>query len=625
MTITRVASSSAKGLLAVAAGAAMLASAALAGNSGRDVTNDRLLNSEAEPENWIHHHGNYETHRYSPLSEVNRDTIGDLVVKWTYAMGDQHGGGQDPVKFRSSGLEGTPLAEDGYVYITTGWGTVSKLDARGGKGQLVWEYDPEADKDWAPSVLCCGINNRGVALGGHMVVSKVIDGRVIALNKADGSLIWEAQVADPGIAETMTGAPLVVNGLVLTGMAGAEFGVRGWVAALDMNTGEEQWRRHTIPAPGEPGNETWKDDHGAWATGGASTWVTGAYDPELNLIYWGTANPGPDWDNEYRPGDNLWSDSTIAFDATTGDFVWGFQHTPNDPYDYDSIAEKTLVDGVINGKFRRAVIHADRNGYVYAMDRVDGSYIWGTVYTDYENWSNGLDENGRPNSYDPNVDVQHYNPGTAAHRGTTTEVGAKGTVEGILCPSHAGAKNWSPTAYNPGTKMYYIPVNESCNRALTIVADPDWDPAVRQWFLGGYPYQTFGDSDPAVQFANGRFGRWVGSVTAIDVTSGNIAWKTHTDYPQYGGLLTTGGGLVFSTYAEGKLVALDALSGEELWEFDMGAGANAPAMTYEVEGRQMISVEVGYGGAHEQWSNDIHPELWLTNVANMLYTFGLHN
>ena len=236
MTITREASRSAvTGLLAVAAGAAMLASAAIAGT----VTQERLLNSEAEPENWIQHHGNYETHRYSSLSQINRDTVGDLVVKWTYGMGDQRGGGADPVKFRSSGLEGTPLAEDGYVYITTGWGRVSKLDARGNRGALVWEYDPEADKDWAPSVLCCGINNRGVALGGDLVFSKVIDGRVIALNKSDGSLVWEAQVADPGIAETMTGAPLVVNGLVLTGMAGAEFGVRGWVAALDMNTGEE--------------------------------------------------------------------------------------------------------------------------------------------------------------------------------------------------------------------------------------------------------------------------------------------------------------------------------------------------------------------------------------------------
>ena len=622
MTFTRDASRSAvTGMFAFVAGAAMLASAALAGN----ITQERLLNSEAEPENWLHHHGNYETHRYSGLQEINRDNVHDLVAKWTYAMGDTHGGGQDPVKFRTSGLEGTPLAEDGFLYITTGWGRVSALDARGGRGQLVWEYDPEPDRDWAPSVTCCGINNRGVALHSTMVLSPVLDGRIIALNKSDGALLWESQVADPGIAEVITGAPLVVNDLVLTGMAGAEFGVRGWVAALDVHTGDEVWRRHTIPAPGEPGNETWKDDHGAWATGGGSTWVTGAYDPELNLIYWGTANPGPDWDNEYRPGDNLWTDSTIAFDATTGDFVWGFQHTPNDPYDYDSIAEKTLVDTMINGKYRKAVIHADRNGYVYAMDRVDGSYIWGTLFVEYENWSNGLDENGRPNSYDPNVDVQHYNPGTAAHRGTTTEVGAKGTVEGILCPSHAGGKNWPPTAYNPTLNYYYIPVLEACNRALTIVADPNWDPAVRQWFLGGYPYQTFGDSDPAVQFANGRFGRWEGSITAIDVGTGKVVFKHMTPFPQNGGLLATAGGLVFSGHMEGAVAAHDARDGTELWRFDVGAGINAPPMSFEAEGRQYIAIEVGYGGAQEQWNNDIHPEMWLSNTSNVLYVFGLHN
>ena len=604
------------GTLAVACGAAMFASVAIAGN----LTQERLNNSEAEPENWLHHHGNYETHRYSGLSEINAGNVHELKVAWTYAMGDTHGGGQDPVKFTVSGLEGTPLAEDGYLYITTGWGRVSKLDARGGRGALLWEYDPEADPDWAPSVTCCGINNRGVALHGNVVLSPVLDGRILALNKTDGSLLWEAQVADPGIAEVITGAPLVINDLVLTGMAGAEFGVRGWIAALDVNTGEEVWRTHTIPAPGEPGNETWKDDSDAWATGGGSTWVTGAYDPELNLVYWGTANPGPDWDSAYRPGDNLWTDSTIAIDATTGEFVWGFQHTPNDPYDYDSIAEKTLVDGMIDGKFRRAVIHADRNGYVYAMDRVDGSYIWGTQFVDELNWTDGLDENGRPNAYDPNVDVQLYNPGTAAHRGTTTEVGAEGTVKGALCPTHAGGKNWSPTAYNPNTNLYYIPVLEGCNRALTIVSDPDWDPAVRQWFLGGYPFQTFADPDPAVEGL--PFGRWKGSIAAIDVATGDVAGKYYVDFPPGGGILTTAGNLVFTGLLDGPVVALDATTLEELWRFDVGAGINAPPITFEAEGKQYVAIEVGYGGAHQQWSNDITPEMWFSNTPNVLYVFS---
>jgi len=588
---------------------------------GGALANDRLANSESEPHNWINHHGNYETHRYSELSQINRDNVHDLKVAWTYAMGDVHGSTGDPVKYRVSGLEGTPLAEDGFLYITTGWGRVSKLDVRGGSGQLVWENDPEADPLWATSVLCCGINNRGVALHGDTVLAPVIDGRIRALSKTDGSLLWENQVADPGIAETITGAPLVVKDMVITGMAGAEFGVRGWIAALDVATGEEVWRRHTIPAPGEPGNETWKDDHGAWETGGGSTWVTGAYDPELNLIYWGTANPGPDWDSAYRPGDNLWTDSTIAVDADTGAFVWGFQHTPNDPYDYDSIAEKTLVDTMINGKFRRAVLHADRNGFAYAMDRVDGSYIWGTQFVDHLNWTDGLDENGRPNSYDPTVDVQLYNPGTAAHRGETTEVGEQGTVQGKLCPTHAGGKNWPPTTYSPQTGYYYIPVLEGCNKALTIVSDPDWDPSVRQWFLGGYPYQTFNDPDPEV--AGLPFGRWKGSVTAIEVSTGRVAGKYYTKHPQLSGLLSTAGGLVFNGHLEGPITALDAQTLEELWRFDVGAGITAPPMTYSAGGKQYIAIEVGYGGAAEQWQNDIFPEMWLSNTANILYAFSL--
>jgi alcohol dehydrogenase (cytochrome c) len=236
---------------------------------------------------------------------------------------------------------------------------VTKLDTKGGKPNQVWRFDPAPDRDYATTVACCGINNRGAVLAGNMVISIVIDGRVVALNKETGAKVWEAQVADPGIGETITGAPLIVKDMVVTGMAGAEFGVRGWLEAMDLQTGKRRWRTHTIPGPGEPGHETWKDDYGAWKTGGGSTWVTGSYDPETNLIVWGTANPGPDWDAAYRPGDNLWTDSTIALDADTGKIVWGFQHTPNDPYDYDSIAENTFVDTTIGGKKVKMTLHSN--------------------------------------------------------------------------------------------------------------------------------------------------------------------------------------------------------------------------------------------------------------------------
>ena len=598
------------GTIAGFVGAAVFAASAIAGN----ITHDRLVNSENEPENWINHHGNYEAHRFSGLREINRDNVGDLKVAFTYAMGSTQGGGTDPVVFPFSGLEGTPTAEDGFLYLTTGWGVVTKIDVRGGKAVTVWKSDPEADKDWGTSVLCCGINNRGAVLARDMVIAPVLDGRIRALNKTDGSLIWESQVADPGIAETITGAPLVIRDTVVTGMAGAEFGVRGWIAALSLDDGKEIWRTHTIPGEGEPGNETWKDDFGAWKTGGGSTWVTGSYDPELDIIVWGTANPGPDWDNAYRPGDNLWTDSTIAVNATTGQFLWGFQHTPNDPYDYDSIAENTFVDTVINGQFVRSTLHANRNGFAYALDRATGEYVWGTQFVKKLDWTDGLDENGRPASYDPNSDVQSYNEGSAAHRGDLVEVGARSEIEGISCPAHTGGKNWPPTAYSPHTGLYYIPVIESCNKAFASVAPENWNAADRKWFLGGAPYFTF--EDP-------RSGRITGSVTAIDVSNGVVVRKWETEFPMLGGVLATAGGLVFTGTADGAVVALDDTTLEELWRFETGSSINAPPMSYEADGKQYIAIEVGLGGAWPQWFTDSTPELKAAVPSNVLYVFSM--
>ena len=598
------------GTIAGFVGAAVFAASAIAGN----ITHDRLVNSENEPENWINHHGNYEAHRFSGLREINRDNVGDLKVAFTYAMGSTQGGGTDPVVFPFSGLEGTPTAEDGFLYLTTGWGVVTKIDVRGGKAVTVWKSDPEADKDWGTSVLCCGINNRGAVLARDMVIAPVLDGRIRALNKTDGSLIWESQVADPGIAETITGAPLVIRDTVVTGMAGAEFGVRGWIAALSLDDGKEIWRTHTIPGEGEPGNETWKDDFGAWKTGGGSTWVTSSYDPELDIIVWGTANPGPDWDNAYRPGDNLWTDSTIAVNATTGKFLWGFQHTPNDPYDYDSIAENTFVDTVINGQFVRSTLHANRNGFAYALDRATGEYVWGTQFVKKLDWTDGLDENGRPASYDPNSDVQSYNEGSAAHRGDLVEVGARSEIEGISCPAHTGGKNWPPTAYSPHTGLYYIPVIESCNKAFASVAPENWNAADRKWFLGGAPYFTF--EDP-------RSGRITGSVTAIDVSNGVVVRKWETEFPMLGGVLATAGGLVFTGTADGAVVALDDTTLEELWRFETGSSINAPPMSYEADGKQYIAIEVGLGGAWPQWFTDSTPELKAAVPSNVLYVFSM--
>jgi alcohol dehydrogenase (cytochrome c) len=584
-----------------------LAASAIAGN----VTTDRLVNSEKEAGNWLNHHGNLEAHRFSGLSQINKDNVKDLKVAFTFAMGGTQGGGKEVIAFPFAGLEGTPTAEDGFLYLTTGWGVVTKLDTRGGVPRIVWQYDPAPDRDYATTVACCGINNRGAVLAEDMVVSPVIDGRIIALNKTDGTLVWEAQVADPGNGETITGAPLIAGDKVVTGMAGAEFGVRGYLEAMDLKTGEQIWRSYTIPGPGEPGHDSWKDDYGAWKTGGGSTWVTGSYDPELNIIVWGTANPGPDWDSAYRPGDNLWTDSTIAVNADTGAIVWGFQHTPNDPYDFDSINENTFVDTNINGKFVRATLHANRNGYAYALDRTNGKCLWATQFVEELNWSGGLDENCRPKTYDASKDVQTYVPGTAALRGTATE--GRGTIEGTLKPGHMGGKNWPPTSYSPATNLYYIPTIDGCNKAFNEVTVPGAHKP-RQLFLGGAPYSTFEDPD---------CGRIWGSITAIDVQTGKVVAKHSTKYPQLGGLLSTAGGLVFSGYAEGAVVAHDATTLEELWRFETGSAINAPPMTFESEGKQYVAIEVGLGGAWPQWFVSATPELKSQVPSNVLYVFEL--
>jgi alcohol dehydrogenase (cytochrome c) len=594
------------GLAAILAGIGLSAAAGAA-----EVTHERLVNSEREPQNWLNHHGNLEAHRFSGLDQINRDNVRVLKVAFTWAMGGTQGGGKEVIVFPFAGLEGTPVAEEGYLYLTTGWGVVTKLDTRGGVPRMVWQYDPAPDRDYATTVACCGINNRGAVLAGDMVISIVIDGRVLALNKTDGTKVWEVQVADPGKGEVFTGAPLIVKDMVVTGMAGAEFGVRGWIEAMDLKTGKRRWRTYTIPGPGEPGHETWKDNYGAWKTGGGSTWVTGSYDPELNLIIWGTANPGPDWDNAYRPGDNLWTDSTLGLDADTGKIRWGFQHTPNDPYDYDSIAENTFVDTNINGKFVRATLHANRNGFAYALDRKTGECLWGTQFVAELNWTPGLDAKCKPLAYDPKSDIQTYAKGTAAARGKATK--GRGEIEGTLRPGHMGGKNWPPTTYSPHTNLYYIPTIEGCNKAYSEVTVPG-EHKPRQLFLGGAPFSTFDDPN---------CGRISGSITAIDVRTGKVVKKHWTQHPQLGGLLSTAGGLVFAGYAEGQVVALDAETLQELWRFETGSAINAPPMTYMANGKQYVAIEVGLGGAWPQWFVSATPELKAQVPSNVLYVFEL--
>jgi alcohol dehydrogenase (cytochrome c) len=565
-----------------------------------DMTQERALNVAKEPQNWLLHHGNYQGHRFSQLKNINTDTVKNLKPVFTVALGGFESGG----RYKHGNLEGTPIVEDGMMYVTDGWGSVYAIDVSSGKkGMIKWKFDPGVDRPWAGDVACCGVNNRGVALWKDKVISISLDGRMFSLNKATGEMDWERKIADPAIAETLTLAPLVVRDLAIVGPAGGEFGIRGWIDATDLNTGKQVWRTYTIPGAGEPGNETWKDGKERWKHGGGSVWETATYDAETDTFYQGVGNAGPDWDPEYRPGDSKWAASVLALSPSDGKIKWGYQYTPNDPYDFDEISEHPIVNAKVNGEDRKLLLHAARNGFFYALDRTNGSFVVGKQYVDELNWTTGLDpKTGRPLNYNPNVDVQEYNPGSHGSR-------AKPLSE-RLCPSHFGGKNWQPTAYNPELNLLYIPSVEGCNQVETVeqkdFVDQGGTMKPRERFSGGGQKTT----RPLY-----------GSLKAVDPATGEIKARLKLDYPNWGGALATAGNLVFLGHPDGTLSAHDAKSLQEVWSFNVGTGINAPPISYSVNGKQYIAVLVG--SRQSPFVQGLVPELKNTSTASMLYVFGL--
>ena len=413
-----------------------------------ETTSQRLLEADKEQQNWITHHKTYNAQRFSTLDQINAGKVKGLKVAWTMQLGGLEGGGI----WTHGGLEGTPIVEDGFMYVTDGWGSVYKIDTHGGKGTLLWKMDPKTDHDWAGAVACCGVDNRGVALFkdlGDLAYS----GRT---PRRDRQGDWSGQMAASGRRSRQgrsrhrRAAHREEHGDNGRGRRGIRH------PRLDRRHGS----RHSegsvahlhAPQEGRTRIRDLERNNSAETTGGGSTWVTGSYDPTTNTIVWGVGNPGPDWDNAYRPGDNLYTDSSLAVDADTGKIKWHFQHTPNDPYDYDSVAENVLVD--VDGK--KIALEADRNGFGYAVDRTDGKFLWATPFVKKVTWTKGIDpESGKPEEYDAKKQVQIYNP-------EATPVRSKEITD--ICPGNMGGKNWPPTAYNPVLKTWYVPVIESCNR-----------------------------------------------------------------------------------------------------------------------------------------------------------------
>jgi alcohol dehydrogenase (cytochrome c) len=458
-----------------------------------------------------------------------------------------------------AGLEATPLFHDGSLYFTGDYSRVFGLDAR--TGTVRWYWEPKYEEG-VEAILCCGPVNRGLAILGDHVFVGTLDARLVALDTKDGSVAWEQKLEDWQKAYSSTGAPLIVGDLVITGIGGAEYGVRGFVQAFKAATGEPVWKTYVIPGPGEPGNDSWPGE--TWQTGGASTWQTGVYDAETNTLLWGTGNPGP-WNSDLRKGDNKWSCSLVAMDATTGKIKWAFQYTPNDAWDYDGNNAPVLLDVSIDGKPRKVAVQSNRNGFLYVLDRETGEFIYATPTIPGINWTNGLDPaTGRPK----------VNEAMRPKSG-----GPK--IEPIV-PGLEGGTNWFPIAADPEKGIVYLNTN-------------DWAMSLKAWKPEDVVYEA-GQVYMGVDYQMYRHKEHTGFLKAFDVANKKWLWELPSALPMFAGVLATKSGLLFTGDQLGFFQAIDAATGKQLWRFQTGSGINASPITYELDGTQYVAILSGLGG-----------------------------
>jgi alcohol dehydrogenase (cytochrome c) len=517
------------------------------------VTFDSILRADKEPQNWLTYSGSLTGQRYSPLTQITTANVGNLQLQWAFQA-------RSTEKF-----EATPLVADGMMYLTQAPNDIVALDAA--TGEIKWIYSYSPSRDARP---CCGRVNRGVAILGNTLYMATLDAHLVAVNAHTGELVWEKEVAKAQAGYAMTHAPLIVKDKVIVGTAGGEYGIRGFIAAFDAATGNEVWRFYTIPGPGEPGHETWTGD--AWMHGGGSVWVTGSYDPELNLTYWGVGNPGADFNGEKREGDNLYSDSVVALDADTGKLKWHFQFTPHDVWDYDSVQVPVLADMNWTDRDgrtqpRKVMLWANRNGFFYALDRTNGQFLVGRPFVKVT-WATGLDEAGRP------MRVSGMEP---------TEAGTK------IYPSLTGGTNWYSPSYSPRTGLFYIPTWEDAYANITKLDDGFTE---GKMFTGG----SFRTSVPGLRGGQVRKSgseEGYGLVRAIDPKTGEKKWEFKMDDMTMSGILTTASDVLFTGGRDGLFRALDARDGKLLWKVNAGGEIAMGPMTYRVNGKQYVAFAAG--------------------------------
>ena len=536
------------------------------GALSQEVTYERLLNADKEPNNWLTYYGSYKGWRYSRLNQINTTNVKRLVAKWAFQTGGEN-------------FQVTPLVVDGVIYLSNNENQVFALDATTGK--MLWRYTHEfPDQEKMPLRIWGAKINRGVSLVDGKVLIGTWDAHLVALDAKTGKLLWKAQGGDYGAGYAFTSPPLIVKDKAITGIVAGEMPNRGYISAYSIDTGEMLWRFYTVPGPGEPGRETWGRD--SWQYGCGAAWLPGTYDPELNLIYIGTGNPCPFWDGDVRPGDNLYTDSIVALDANTGKLKWYFQTIPHDVWDLDAVGELVLVDTEIQGKLVKALFQAGKNGYFYALDRTNGQLLYAKPFISRINWTKGLDAKGRPIP------------------------GAVPTPEGaVLCPGFLGAKNWAHMAYSPQTGYAYVPAVDQCQQVKVVSTEPRKGTI----YLGG----------EGLLLGEGAHGL----LEALHVKTGQIKWQYRSKYPMFASVLATAGGLVFTGDVEGNALALDASNGKLLWSFNTGSGHRGSPVSYAVGGKQYIAVPSGWGGLAGFFQPEAFPELANATTGSTLFVFGL--
>ncbi|MDB2375735.1 PQQ-dependent dehydrogenase, methanol/ethanol family [Gammaproteobacteria bacterium] len=509
------------------------------------VTDARLRNQDND--SWLLYRGSYDSHGYSALDQIDTDNVASLKPVWSFSTGLREG------------HQAPPIVNNGYMYVSTPQNHVLALNAV--TGDLLWRYVrylPDDLQQFHPT-------NRGVALYGDLAYLATVDAVLVALDALTGEVVWEVDVEDYYNGYYMTMAPLIVDGVVMVGVSGGELGIRGFVAAFDAETGEELWKTYTIPAPGEPGSESWPED--TWKTGGVPVWITGSYDPDLNLTYWGTGNGGP-WMGDTRPGDNLYSTSVIALDPKTGELKNHHQYHWNDSWDWDEVSAPLLIDYEREGKIVKGLVHPGRNGYLWFLERsaeqitfVDANpYVYQDVFTSIDAIT------GRP-EYD-----MSKKPGTG--------------YEASFCPSLWGGKDWPPAAFDPNSRLLFIPANE--NVCSTMVGEEiEYSP--------GRAYMGRGTSDDGGFFVRDGADH-IGELQAWNVDTGERAWTTTFESHNWGPILATAGDLVFMGGTnDRKFRAFDSTSGEVLWEYPTNSGVIGVPVTFTADGKQYVAVQSGWG------------------------------